>query len=266
MGQVPVQGDINKFVFRPERVAIGAVYHYLKSNIDGSHPLHVAIYIAARDRVESFKYQKERQTAWLVIANLDWRNFSAKHLQSWQLLPDGRRQPVAELTFGDADSSAEVVLSGREGDRTRVAIEHLPWHVYNFDFASLNAAFPHMRDPEGRFSIGIADPTFQPKGPVFQYRGQVEVAYVAEEMRNGVRCRTYRLRGKGLDSRGGFIWANKEHGHFEDVEIDLPDDPAWRNFKFRLERAERMRPEEWEAFIKRHGEPSGRKPTTPARN
>jgi hypothetical protein len=129
IGQVPGRGDVVKFAYRPERVAVGTVYHYLKSNADGSHPLHVALYVAGPDRLESLKYQEERKTAWLVIANLDWSIFSANHLQTWQLSPDGRRKAVAELTFRNADSSAKlsspvVKLSARKN-----VIWHSLWDI-----------------------------------------------------------------------------------------------------------------------------------------
>ncbi len=61
--------------------------------------------------------------------------------------------------------------------------------VYNFDLGSLNFAFRHLAEPEKSFTLGIADPTLAEQGPVFAYKGEVEVKFVGEEKREGVLCR-----------------------------------------------------------------------------
>lgn len=115
--------------------------------------------------------------------------------------------------------------------------------------ATRDNVFPCPR-PRDSFAVGIADPTFKETGPLFHYRGEARVTYAGEERRNGVACRRYRIDGRGLEGRGGWLWVNKRRGHVEDIEIDLPDTPEWQSFKFRLTRAERMTRARWEQFIK----------------
>lgn len=242
--------DAGKFRYRPERVAVGNVYHYLKTNIDGTVPESVAIYVAAKDRIESFKYHPPHAgRAALVIAEMDWKNFSAKRLESWQVFQDDRKL-FATLVYREPDATVEVSIPSTGKPPETTAIKRLPFHVYNFDLASLNFAFPHLARPRGAFTIGIADPTFKENGPLFHYKGEAVVAYAGEELRNGVRCRKYRIDGAGLEKRGGLIWVNKLKGHVEDIEIVLPDNPDWQSFKFRLTRVERMSRAQWEAFMK----------------
>ena len=81
------------------------------------------------------------------------------------------------------------------------------------------------------------------------YRGEVTIRYVGDEARNEAPCRKYRIDGPGLENRGGFIWVNKADEHVEDIEIDLPDNPNWQSFKFRLQRLEQMDQAAWEAFM-----------------
>ncbi|HEX6862300.1 MAG TPA: hypothetical protein VF414_05760, partial [Thermoanaerobaculia bacterium] len=81
------------------------------------------------------------------------------------------------------------------------------------------------------------------------------VAYVGEETRNGVLCRKYRIDGLGLNHRGGFLWVNQAEGHVEDAEIDLPDNPAWQSFKFKLTGVETMDEAAWESFQKKQLQP-----------
>lgn len=238
------------FRYRPAKVSVGTVYHYLKTNIDGSHPERVSIYVAAKDRIESFKYHPKEEPAALVVAVMDWSLFSAKRLESWQVFRSGEKKLFATLDYLPAQKTVKVSIpaTGRPDEKT--SIGRLPFHIYNFDLASLNFAFPHLIDPRGSFTIGIADPTFKDEGPLFHYKGEAQISFEGEEMRGGAMCRKYRIDGRGLESRGGAIWVDKKGGYFRDVEIDLPDNPAWRNFKFKLESVERMNPKAWQAFMR----------------
>jgi hypothetical protein len=245
----PGRDETRKFRYRPKKITIGTVYHYVKTNLDGTHPEYVSTYVAARDRIESYKFHPNTMRAGLVIAWMDWETFSARRLESWQVFAGGEKKLFATLSFLRPEMVTEVSIpvTGRPTERT--AIKHLPFHVYNFDLASLNFAFRHLVDPKGSFVVGIADPTFQETGPLFAYRGEVEVTYAGEEEREGALCRKYRIDGAGLAGRGGHLWVDKRGGFFRDVEIALPDNPDWHSFKFRLTSIESMTRGEWERFI-----------------
>ena len=238
-----------KFRHQPRKVEVGAVYHYLKTNVDGTKPEHVSVYVAAGDRIESFKFHPRAARAALVIATMDWSSFSAKRLESWQVFRDDKKL-FATLDYLPAERAVNVSIPPLGKPDEKTAIKHLPFHVYNFDLSSLNFAFRHLKDPRATFTVGLADPTFKPDPPLFFYRGEATVRYVGEETRNNVACRKYSIDGDGLSNRGGLIWVNKRGGYFEDVEIALPDNPEWQSFKFKLERVERMTRAQWEAFMK----------------
>lgn len=248
-GSSLAQGDVNKFRYQPEKIKVGTVYHYLKTNLDGTHPEHVSIYVAAKNRLESFKFHPRAARAGLVMGEMDWDTFSVKSLESWQVFKGGEKKLFATLAYLKDERAVEVAIAPLNR-KEKTAIKHLPWHVYNFDLASLNFAFRHLVNPRGRFVVGITDPTFKEEGQLFQYRGEAAVAYVSEEIPAGLRCRKYRIDGAGLENRGGFIWVNKRLGHIEDMEIALPDNPDWQSFKFRLSKVQRMSRDEWEAFMK----------------
>ncbi|GAB4577828.1 MAG: hypothetical protein Fur0022_05600 [Anaerolineales bacterium] len=61
-----------------------------------------------------------------------------------------------------------------------------------------------------------------------------DIRYIGDEVREGMYCRKYVIDGTGLDYRGGAIWVEKQGEYFVDVEIDLPDNPNWESFKFKL--------------------------------
>ena len=242
------------FRYQPEKIKVGTVYHYVKTNRDGSHPEQISIRVAAHDRIESFKFHPKGVRAALVVAGVDWTNFSARRLESWQVFAGGKRNLFATMAYDKASKTVGVSIPTLAKEVEKTPISREPFHVYNFDLASLNFAFRHLADPRKSFTVGIADPTFK-ESPMFHYKGEVEVSYVADESRDGVACARYRIDGKGLDNRGGFIWVNKKDGYFQDIEIDLPDNPDWQTFKFKLERVEQMTEAQWDTFIKAQFKP-----------
>ncbi len=242
--------QVEKFQYRAERVQPGIVYHYVKTNIDGTHPEWISIYVPKKDQIVSFKFHPKDPPAALVTADMDWATFSVKRLESLHVLGDGSRKTMAVLDYNDKERAVFTALPGlNKPDPEKTPIAFLPFHIYNFDLASLNFAFRHLLQPDGSFKVGLADPTFKQDGPAFFYRGEVDVSYSGDEQRGGALCRKYRINGPGLENRGGFIWVHKAAGYVTDMEIDLPDNPDWQTFKFKLEKVERMTPDAWDAFM-----------------
>jgi hypothetical protein len=235
----------DRFAFDAARATPGVVYHYLKTNLDGSHPEHVALYVAALDRIEVFKYHPGEEPAALVVAELDWATASARRLASWQVRASGEPLLAATMDYrGDAGAVEVAIPAAGLGPET-LAVPTLPFHVYNFDLASLNVALPHL--VADTVTVGLADPTFEP-APLFRWRGDVTITYAGEEDRDGVPTRAYHIGGPGLEGRGGTLWVHAEDGHLQDVEIALPDNPAWTSFKLRRVGREAMDADAWAAF------------------
>lgn len=249
-GVCAAQDDTARFRYRADRaIPVGTVLHYVKTNIDGTRPEHVSQFIAAADSLESFKFHPKSPPAGLVVARMDWGAFSARTLTSWRVPGRGERKLFGMILFDAAARRAEVSLPAVRSEPETFAFGRLPVHLYNFDFASLNFALPHLSDPRTSFRIGVADPTFSTTGALVEYKGEATVTYLSDEKRNGVAVRKHRIDGPGLQDRGGLIWVNKRHGWIEDMEIALPDNPEWTSFKFKLLRTEKMTRARWDAFI-----------------
>ena len=59
----PIEGitsSTGQFKYQPERIQTGVVYHYIKSNIDGSKPADVALYVASNERIEALRFTQRR--------------------------------------------------------------------------------------------------------------------------------------------------------------------------------------------------------------
>lgn len=243
------QDDTRKFKFSSKKAFTGTVLHYVKTNIDGTQPEFVSQYYADGDTMESFKFHKGNFPAALVIAKMDWETFSAGALYSHRINSKTERPLFATIRFDRSKRLAEVSIPTMKAEKETFSIPKFPVHIYNFDLGSLNFALPHLVDPKGAITIGIADPTFRNDAPMAEYKGEVVIRFVAEEMRNGNLSRKYSINGPGVKMRGGHIWVNKQKNWIEDIEIDLPDNPEWKNFKLKLLKAEQMTRPQWEKFI-----------------
>ena len=245
----PARAQIDAFRFDAARVPVGTVFHYVKSNHDGSAPERIALYYATLDRIEAFKYHPGETPAALVVATLDPATMSASRLESWQLRSATERMLFATLDH-DREAGEIVVslpVSGLPAER--LAVPSLPVHVYNFDLASLGWTLPHRVDRSRPFTVGLADPTFAPQPPLFRWRGPVTVAPAAPASGDAAGVDRYSIGGEGLDGESGWIVVDREGGHVVEIDIPVPDHPAWQSFRLRLERSERMDAEGWQSFI-----------------
>ena len=246
------QAQVEKFKYQPSKVDVGSVYHYVKSNKDGSLPEQIVIYVAAADRLEVFKYHPETKASQsaLVIAYLDYKLFHADKLESWRVTSLTDRALVASLEFDEKTKMVEVKIG--DGATEKTEMKYIPFHIYNFDLSSLNFMMRHLADPESSFQVGIADPNFAQEGPLFLYRGEVKVDFAGDEKREGQDCRKYKIDGPGVSNRGGFIWVRKDGEFFQEVDMDLPDNPNWQSFRLVLQSKEKKTPEQWKQFMDSH--------------
>ena len=231
------------FRYQPDRIKVGTVYHYTKSNLDGTRAITVSAYIASKDRIEVFKTDPDGDDYAYVIADMNWQVFSAEKLNSSNVFKDGTRKPQAELVLSLKDNTCSVDVRGKKDS---AVIGHYPYHVYNFDFMSLNFTFPHLMSPTKDFEVGIADPVFKDNAPhIFEYKGKAIIKYLSEEMLHGATCRKYQISGEAFENKIGAIWVHKTLNHVEKIEIPVADNPNWHDFKLELKRVEKMTAEEW---------------------
>lgn len=244
--QTEPASSTEQFAYQPERIEIRTVYHYIKSDLAGGNPARVILYIATESHLEVVKIEQGTRDLAYVTADLDWATYSAHHMTSWNVLPNGMYRRQAHMTF---DRTTHTLDTWMPGGSERVTTEHYPFHIYNFDFLSLNYVFRHLKDPEGKVDIGIVDPTWKESGPKMAYQGLAHIEHVGDETYKGTRCRKYKVGGPGLNGQFGWIWADYDLGHFVNVEHPWRDNPDWSNFKLELQSVDRMSLPEWHAFV-----------------
>lgn len=177
-------------------------------------------FVATKTHLEVLKIEIGSEVLAYVTADVDWDTFSVDHLAGWHILPNGtlRSQGVGALSYKNSTFSAwgNDILIAQVG--------HYPVHVYNFDFTGFNFIFRHLIEPQKDFEIGVVD--YAQNFKAFIYKGTATIEYLERDTYRGVMCRKYRIRGKGMEDQEGFIWVNEEHGHFENFEHPLSDNPS----------------------------------------
>lgn len=245
-GQSAAGGEALAFSFDPARIEPGMVYHYTKSNIDGSRPIRVSLYQESVTAIEVYKYEKGYKDAARIVATMDWEQFTPGTVDAYVMTADSTRQ-TASLKWEQDRIVADVHVLGHALDTVYPVIT--PAHMYNFDFTSLNLTFKFLKNPEGSFTIGIVDPTYAEQGDdIFYYRGKATITYEGDG--HGGRDRKYSITGRGMNFTKGYIWVAKAHGMITDMEIPIPDNPGWTSFKFKLEYMEKMTKDEWHDYLR----------------
>ncbi len=236
------------FTFRPDALDIGAVRHYVKSNLDGSNASRVTMYVASATRIEVVKIEVGSDVLAYVVAELDWARASAVELHSWHILPksaDPRAAPPGLLRAQAVlwlDAQARQYRATLPFGQGHAPIGDLPVHLYNFDLMSLNATLPCWREPETALAFQVIDPDFnaQPGGNMLLSRGAATLRYTGRERYSGIDCRAYALGGEGMADQTGRLWTDATSGYVVAIEHPLPDNPSWNSFKLALQSMEHM--------------------------
>jgi hypothetical protein len=239
--------SLHSFKFQPEKIQTGMVYHYLKSNIDGSWPARIFIRVEDVENLDVWKFEAHQADAAHVRAHMDWHIFCADRIESWIVTADEKSRPQASVSLSKEDMCFHIHWRGIVDT---ISIGYLPAHIYNFDLISLNVSLRHWTKPEGEMTLGILQPDFDPNpDALLRYDGTVLLDYISDEKRQNQPCRKYTIGGPGLQGNTGTLWVNRSLGHIEDLEIPIADNPAWTGFKFRLVSYESMDEPSWSHFL-----------------
>ena len=242
----PAHAQTETFRYQPNKVPAGTVYHYTKSNVDGTDRQDVSVYVAG-DHVEVFRRPPGAWNGDLAILSMDWPSGAARRVEAWSVEGGGGKQleAVFEVLPAQKALRGELFFIGRPAET--IEVPQSPWHLWDLDLASLAVALPHRAGPAVSFTFGVVSLVFEPNQTPFRYDGPVTASFVADEDRGGVPTAKYQLTGAGLRGREGALWVARDSGHLQDVEIG-PAGEETPGLKLHLEKVERMDPAGWERF------------------
>lgn len=237
----------------PARDRVGRIYHYLRTNSDGSEPERVRVFRRTATDLAVNKAVEPCTNAAYVTATLDLAAGEARSLTGGRLTRQGTQDPFAYLTVDPASPrvTAHVELPGQTLDDTAEAGDR-PRVVYDFDLADLTVLAPHLSDPRQGFSFGVVL-LWPPAMPDFlQNRGRLDAAFEREETRNGRPALRFRVTGAPFGDKPGTLWLDAAEGHVLEADFPLPNHDNYDDFKLVLERVEDTGEPGWAALLASH--------------
>lgn len=238
----------------PDR--IGHIYTYIRSDRDGSEAETIHVYRESRTHIGVAKMRSRCTNAAYVTADLDLEQGYATRLSAGRLRPNAEREEFGVLNYDAAARRIDARLDTPDGPLTfGVAVPDAPWHLFDFDLASLTVTAQYRADPRARFSFGL--PLIWPdggaEGPI-RYLGRADLRFVRQERHNGRRALRFEAGGPAFGDRGGPIWFDAAEGHILDASWGIPNHSEHRDFRLRLTRVSDGGATEWHRLLSAHFE------------
>ena len=204
---------------------IGRIYSYVRSNRDGSEAERIHVYRAAADRLEVTKMRGRCTNAAFVTAEIDLPAGHARRMTGGRLLPGGGHQDFAVLDYDAATRRLEARVETPGGPlELSTIIQDEPWHLYDFDLASLTVANQRRSARRADFSFGLpliwlgGDPA-----DALRYLGRADARFVREETYLGRRAYRFEVAGPAFGERGGPLWFDAAEGHVLGAQWGIPN-------------------------------------------
>lgn len=234
---------------------VGRIYHYLRTNSDGSEPEHVRIYRRSLTEVAVNKAVSRCTNSAYVTAVLDLQQGEARELTAGRLTREGTQAAFGTLRF---DPDGPAVTARVEPAPGQVFSDELdapsrPRVLFDFDFSDLTVLLAHRSDYRARFSFGLPLVWFvEDPANFLTYLGQVQGTFEADEVHNGRPAHRFGLGGDALKGKPGTIWVDAAEGHILEARLPMPNHDSYRDFKLTLERVEDTGEEGWRNLLMSH--------------
>lgn len=241
-----VSSSTNLFSYDEKNVPdIGAVYHYKKSNLDGSYASDEWNYMESYQHTESFKiypFSKIQNKTDLVIADYNIQGFYVTALNAYLVSKNGDRKLNVTITSNDGLSYR--IQFGKNDYALQVG--HTPSYNYNFDWCDFFFMYRHLIDKESTFDIGVTVPDSQMK---LIYAGKAYIKYIDNRTYHGFDCRYYEISGDAFSSQTGALYMDRADGKLIEISMPVRNNGMFNSFKYSFVDKTEMIKEEWNALI-----------------
>jgi len=237
----------------PARDRPGRIYNYVRTNRDGSEPEYVSVFRRDRTHLEVYKRVRNCTNAALVTAVFDPDLGMATEVHGGRLERDAKRSEFAILSWDRAAGvvTATIKVDGA-GPPQSVPVPDLPWHVFDFDLASLTVATPHLKDPHAGFSFGMPLIFNTDSGWELKYLGRADATFEREESYAGHDALRFTVGGPAFGDKGGPLWLDKRDGHVLGAEWGIPNHAEYRDFKLVLTSIDDGGAAAWDSLLRAH--------------
>ena len=191
-----------------------------------------------------------------VTAELDLESGQATRLTGGRLSPNATHEDFGLLTFDPATQKLTATLTTSAGElRQSVHVPDQPWHLYDFDLASLTVTAASRPKPREDFSFGLPLILMgEGSADFLRYLGRADAIFVQEEEHGGRRALRFEVGGPAFGGKGGPLWLDAQEGHVLGAEWGVPNHSEYRDFKLRLTGVRDGGADEWRRLLLAHFE------------
>jgi hypothetical protein len=249
----PSPGRFADYRFDSGREHVGRIFHYLRSNRDGSLPEHVYVFHKSRSEIEVYKMARRCTNAALVTAELDYDVWSATRFVGGRLGRSGAQEAFATLALDAAARRLDAVVTLPDQElRQTLQLTALPWRLYDFDFAEFTIFSQHLSNYRKDFAVEMALIVTGPNDAQFlKNLGSARAVADGHDRARGVH--RYRIEGPAFPG-GGRLLLNDEDGYVVEVETGVPNHLEYRDFKFVLQSIDDGGQDAWRRLLLSHFE------------
>lgn len=226
--------------------AIGRMYHYVRSNQDGSLPEQIYQYRASATELEVGKQVSRCTNSAFVTATFDPVTGQGTSFTGGRLARDLSQDAFAWLTREDGALHARVPAANIDQS---VAVAGEPYVLYDFDLADLNARFAGQPAPQSdfRFAVVLIWPQ-ENVSEVFRDLGWANARFSGAETHLNRSAHRYALSG-GLN---GQLWLDAQDGHVLEARFAEPNHTEYADFRLVLQSVHNDGASAWRAARAAH--------------
>jgi hypothetical protein len=234
----------------PAAALVPPIYHYVRSNRDGSEPEHVVHYRTSRTGIAVYKWVEKCTRAAYVTAVMDEGLQDARFFGAGTVARDGSQAQFGTLILDPTTLtlSADVTPPGGTRIQARHPLNGRPYLLYDFDLADLNS---FLQDHRPRFDFAFALPVIWPADEkIFRNLGMLRAHFAGAEQHFGREALRFDLRVDGPTPSTGTLWVDAKDGFIVEAELGLPNHMEYRDFRLKLEKVEAGGQAAWDALTK----------------
>ena len=228
------------------------IYHYIRSNLDGSEPEHVVHYRPSQRTVSVYKWVEKCTTAAYVTADMDDEMRSGRVFFAGKVARNGTQKQFGRLTADPRTLtlSADVTPPGGTRVEAKHSLRATSFLLYDFDFADLNS---FLQEHQPTFDFSYALPVIWPSDPsIFRDLGMLRAHFVGPEHHLGRATQRFDLRVEGPSPATGTLWVDVKGGFIVEAQLGLPNHMEYKDFKLKLENVEPGGPKAWATLLTGH--------------
>jgi hypothetical protein len=235
---------------------IGRIYHYVRSNLDGSQPEHIRVFRRDAKRIEVYKMVQTCTNAALVTADLDDTRGHAPRLVGGRLKPNAEHEGFAFLALDPTTNRVAISVNlPQEKIEESIQLNEPAFRMFDFDLSDLTVFGPGLtasRKPIVFDMVLIWPPA--KTGERLRNLGRAELTPKGEETLEGVPTLRYEATGPAFGEKGGPIWFDKAQGHVIDVKWGIPNHAEYNSFRLKLQGIDDGGATTWDKLLRSHFE------------